>query len=256
MTKYINDKNSIFIMKNILVVIILILSFSMISAEIQTLGFFKQDSCVILKQTCSNCTYSNITSINIEGNSKELLSNAAMTKKGYEYNYTFCNTSELGEYIVNGVSNVDSYETVWAYDFIITPTGKELTSQKTSIYIFIFIFSFVVFLGLLILGFSISGKNERDEMTGYIIAVSNLKYFKLLCLGIAYVFFVFITYFAWMMTYAFLEFNFLSSIMQWVFYVFAVLTLPLFILFTYLTITNLIKDKKIGEALAYGIKIK
>lgn len=95
----------------------------LVNAEVQTLGTFKYGDCIILKQTCSNCTYNNITSI-LYPNSSLAVVNVAMTKSGTEYNYTFCNTTELGNYIVNGFGDLNGVVTVWAYDFNITTTGK------------------------------------------------------------------------------------------------------------------------------------
>lgn len=96
----------------------------LISSQVETLGSFKVKSCIDLKQTCSNCTYNNITSIYLTGDTPlKLLTERAMTKSGTEYNYTFCDTSRIGNYIVNGKGDVDGVTTVWAYDFNVSPTG-------------------------------------------------------------------------------------------------------------------------------------
>jgi hypothetical protein len=141
-------------------------------------------------------------------------------------------------------------------EFSVTPIGSELSIEKSIVYLIIFLLSLLIFAGLMTMGIALPSNNKSDEMTGYIIAVSNMKYLKMIFLGFAYMFAVFISYFAWMLCYSYLDFSFLSSIMQWVFYVLAILTLPLFILFAYLCIANLVRDSKIHEKLMLGFKVK
>lgn len=125
-----------------------------IFAEVQTLGTFEKGKCIELLQTCSNCTYNNISSISYP-NSTQALNQSLMTKIGTKYNYTFCNTNTSGQYIVNGFGDIDGSVTVWAYDFIINPTGIESTQMRTdstsrAIWI-IFIMAIAFFVSFLIL---------------------------------------------------------------------------------------------------------
>ena len=127
-------------MKKILLILFIgIFLISLASAEIQTLGTFKQRECINLIQTCENCTYNNISSV-LYPNSSVVLSNIVMTKDDTYYNYTFCNTSTLGSYIVNGYGDLDGERTTWNYDFKITPSGNDAPSDGEGI----------VFLGSLI----------------------------------------------------------------------------------------------------------
>ncbi len=110
-------------MKKIILTILLgMFLISLVAAEVQTLGTFKRYECVGLIQTCSNCTYNNISNV-IYPDSSVALSENVMTKVNTNYNYTFCNTSELGEYIVNGFGNPDGEKTTWNYNLFITETG-------------------------------------------------------------------------------------------------------------------------------------
>ena len=120
-----------------------IVGIMMAKAEVETLGLFKQDDCISLKQSCSNCTYTNLTSIQFP-NGTTLTIGKYMTKKGLEYNHTFCNTSSLGKYIVNGYSDVDGANVVWAYDFEITQNGKE---NPSGVVVIVFIVFFLICLG-------------------------------------------------------------------------------------------------------------
>jgi len=115
------------------------------TATVEPLGTFKDRICVELKQTCNNCTYNNISSV-VYPNSTIALGNVVMTKSGTEYNHTFCSTSVMGTYIVNGYGDPNGVKTVWAYDFNITPSGF---LDTLGFYFLILILS----LGIIVLGF-------------------------------------------------------------------------------------------------------
>jgi fumarate reductase subunit D len=235
--------------------LILMLGMFMISlASATSLGTFKQGNCVNLIQTCANCSSVNITSI-LYPNSSIALSNVEMTKTGTYYNYTFCDTNTNGDYTLTGIGDEDGIDSVWDYYFNVNPIGTEMTIGKSMLYILILVFSILIFIGLLALGIMLPANNKTDEMSGYIIAVSNLKYVKLLCLGLAWVVGIFLSYYTWMLSYAYLDFEFMTSIMQFIFYGMALLTLPLFIFCVYIIFANLVRDSKIGEALARGFEI-
>lgn len=133
---------------------------SLVSASIDDLGTFKQNTCVALPQTCGSCTYSNITSI-LYPNSTIAVSNVIMTKIGTNYNYTFCSTPSLGKYTVNGISDLDGTPTVWAYYFYVTPTGEETNGWKITLQIF----TSVSALLLMLLFFYFAG-NSKDVKVG------------------------------------------------------------------------------------------
>ena len=97
------------------------------AAEIETLGTFKLNECIELRQSCSNCTYVNITSVTYPDSSLAI-GETEMTALGTNYNYTFCLANQIGEYIVNTKGDIDGIETVVAYDFYVTSTGSNKTS--------------------------------------------------------------------------------------------------------------------------------
>jgi hypothetical protein len=94
----------------------------LVSAEVQTLGVFKVGSCISLTQICADCTYNNITSVTAP-DSTQVLSQSVMTRAGTTYNKTFCNTGQQGNYIVSGVGDLGGTDTIWTYDFQVTPSG-------------------------------------------------------------------------------------------------------------------------------------
>lgn len=111
-------------------------------------GTFKQGDCINLIQTCSNCTFVNISSV-LYPNSSMAIGRVRMTKDGTFYNYTFCNTTAQGEYRVTGYGDIDYpaiFET-FTYTFIVTPAGG-MENNLT-----IFVVMIIVALGILLVGY-------------------------------------------------------------------------------------------------------
>ncbi len=123
-------------MKKIILFLFLgIFLISLVSPVQQSLGTFKSGGCVNLIQICDNCSYNNISTI-LYPNSSVVASNLTMNKDDTYYNYSFCNTSTLGNYIVNGYGDLDGVKTTWSYDFEITPSGRgSPTSGESTIFI-------------------------------------------------------------------------------------------------------------------------
>ena len=95
----------------------------------ESLGVFRKGECVNLIQTCANCTYVNFTSV-INPDSTELATDLNSTKRGTYYNYSLCNLTQIGNYIVVGIGDVDGKDTVFSYNFEYNLAGRE-TSPTT-----------------------------------------------------------------------------------------------------------------------------
>lgn len=109
-------------MKKVLLYIIIgIFLISFISAS--SLGVFKQYDCVSLYQLCDNCTYVNITTVTYP-NSTILTLNALMTKTGVDYNYSFCETTPIGDYSYKVCGDKNGIFTCENIDFIVTGNGQ------------------------------------------------------------------------------------------------------------------------------------
>lgn len=120
---------------------LILLSFS-VYAEQQNLGTFKRYGCVNLIQTCANCTYVNFTSV-LYPNSTQALGNVlASNLTNSIFNYTFCSTNALGQYIVNGIGNPNWVDTIFSYTFYITPTGTKESNNPISLGIVTFFLLF------------------------------------------------------------------------------------------------------------------
>jgi len=151
--------------KEVILLLAFVLSFMLINnvSAITTLSEGKQESCIVLPQSYANSTYQNITFIQFPDKTTIEI-NSYMTKVGSYFNYTFCNTSQLGTYIVNGIGDYDGVDETWAYDFSITPTGKSFSTVDISVYIFFLLVCLAIsfFSVRLYREYSV----EKDELTG------------------------------------------------------------------------------------------
>lgn len=112
-------------MKKIFIFLILgLFLISFISASIGNLEPVKQNTDVELIQTCSDCTYNNITYIQ-KPDGTILNFNVAMERDDTFYNWTLDSnyTDLLGEYTVNGFGDIGGTKTTWNYKFPVTPSG-------------------------------------------------------------------------------------------------------------------------------------
>jgi len=138
------------IQKFFLLLFVVVFLTSLGSATIETLGTFKQNECVELSQICANCTYNNISSVTYP-NSTIALSNVAMVKDNTHFAYSYCLANVSGEYIVTGFGDPKDTQTIWTYNFFVTPNGQASSGATASVYLG------SAFLLLLFLFFSILG---------------------------------------------------------------------------------------------------
>jgi hypothetical protein len=218
----------------------------------------KQDNNINIVQICANSTYSNITSGFIDGLNSQLINlSTSMTQTSTDtYSYVFNSTDVIGTYYFYGICDQNGVKTTWGLSYQVTPAGQELTSAKSTAYVLIFVIGFLLWLGIFLLGIYLPSGNTRDEMTGYILYVNNIKYLKFFLIELSFVLATVLSYFAWMFSYAYLDFNFITSLLSVWFYIMITLTIVGFPLVMYFTIANLIRDSEIGDALLRGLHIR
>jgi len=242
------------IMINALTLLLIINAVGLASADISELGTFKQNTCIQLPQSCSTCTYNNLSSVIYPDGTYALQGSYIMTQAGANYNYTFCNTSQLGTYSVTGYG--DASTPTWSYTFDVTVNGEQMSTSKITTYIFILGIGLIVFVLFILGGLFIPSKNKSDELTGYILAVNNVKYLKILCWCFAYLTLTAIIYFSWAFSYNFLNLSFVTGLLNFAFWTLIALILPLFIAGIYIVIANAVRDHQVAEMLSRGLRVK
>jgi hypothetical protein len=231
--------------------ILLIFLIYNINAAQESLGNFRQNDCVNLIQTCSNCTSNNITSV-LYPNSTQALGLESMTKTNSVYNYTFCYTSALGIYTINGLGDSNGVDEIWVYDFEITPTGNVLNTSQGILYIFMLIVMLLIFAFTLYAAVVIPYQNNRNSYDE-IIQVNWKKYLKMFAGGISYVSLVWIVYLAWNLSYGYLQMRGVGTFFKYIFTLMIGLSLPVFASIVILFTVSFINDKKIQSFINKGI---
>ena len=238
--------------KNVLLTLMFCMVFiSFASAQQQSLGTFKSGECVNLIQTCSDCTYNIISNV-LFPNSSIAITNASMDRDDTYYNYSFCNTSTLGIYIVNGYGDLGGVKTAWNYDFEITTFGQDLDTSKAIVYLILIIAVFLFFLLTLWGGIALPFKNRRGE-EGEIISTGKLKYFKVGLIFMSYVLFI------WLANLLFTlanSFNILTQYTKFFEVIFSVMnsaSYPIFVFMLILMSAMAWKDLQLKKLLTRGI---
>lgn len=184
-----NNKSLLLITLTLLIVSLTIFN---ITAEVQTLGkSYPQNSTVNLIQSCKNSTYSNITMVLFPDSNFALNGQYSMEDNEDSYNYTFTNTSLIGQYLVYGFCDENGIIQNWQYDFYISRRGTNLTLEESVIYVIFLIFIGLLFIGSSYFSFRIPFKNLKNSY-GETVMLTKIKYFKLVFIAVSYGLFLWI----------------------------------------------------------------
>jgi len=115
----------------------------------ENIGTYKFNTCIKLPQNCPTCSYSEISKIVNKVSGKEYAINQSMTKSGSYFEYVFCNTTELGDYQVNGHFDVEGVDTGFNYDFTVTPSGTGGSANIAFFILVILLIYAIAFTGLI-----------------------------------------------------------------------------------------------------------
>lgn len=134
-------------------------------------------------QTCSSCTYVNITISNVNG---IIVDNQAMVSNGSgTWIYGIVPTA-ISRHDVTGQGDVDGTATSFATYFEVTPSGNISTTGDSILYA---LFSFVFFLAIIIISifvFAMPGKNEKHPVSGHDTRIVKIKYLRVVLITFLY----------------------------------------------------------------------
>lgn len=115
--------------------------------EQQTSGPYKWNKPVTLTQTCGNCTFVNITSINLPLNGTSFFTvPISMVKSDTLYTHTLTRTNELGWHIVNYKHDKDGRIDTGAWNYLVSTTGYDIPIALQ--FLFMGIIYFIIGLGV------------------------------------------------------------------------------------------------------------
>ena len=227
----------------------IVFMFWMIPNVSASLGTFQQAKCIQLLGS-SDANSMNLSSITYPSNGTTKFITAIMTKNDKTFNYTFCDTNEIGSYLYN---YYDSNGNVWVNDFEITTTGANLSIPQSILYALGFVVLIPLFLLSLYGALNLKWKNEFDN-EGYVLLINQQKYGKLGCIVASYIILLMINYLAWNVSWAYLQFNILARIFEyftWIMFTGLLVMIPILI---FIVIYNWVTDNRIREVAIKGLK--
>lgn len=226
-------------------IIFSILLISFVSADnIFFLGCFKQNSIVNLPQSCTNCTYSNISSVTYP-NSSIAVSNISMTQVSNKYFiYPFILSSNLGLHVGDGsLDQNDAQGPIkrFTYSFLITKDGNCPDTSSGINYLILTSAVFILFGLGLYFSITIPYHNLRDP-EGKRVQIVKIKYIKLFVIMITYSLFSWLINILLSMSNNFLGFANFSGFLNGIFRIIISASYPFITIIFVLIIYNFFKD--------------
>lgn len=166
----------------IFLTIAILLLFNMAPTE-ASLGNFLRGSCVEIK-TISNSSFVNISTISYV-NLTVAVANQVMEQNGKTFNFTFCDTDVIGNYIYDFF---DAEGNVFVNDFEITPIGDNIKTGDAIVYI-ILLSTIIVFFTFFFVIAVKTPYGNKEELQGRLIMITKVtasKYIKLMAMLLAY----------------------------------------------------------------------
>jgi len=223
-----------------MIILMLFMCIFLVSAETINIGDYvvavKQNECFNIPYDCDNCTFVNMSII--APNGTIIVDNVEMSStSGFLYNYSFCDTSNLGRYFVSYHYDADGLYLNSDMDwFQVTPNGENATEGKAIFYI-----GLLVVL-LFFLAFSIFGFVSFDNLLA-----------RVGLFGLAYLLLISVTFIGWNMANDFLTSSpFLISMLRIAFFVLITGLFPLLIGAFAWYVIMLFKIKEIERLMGKG----
>jgi len=173
-----------------------------------------------------------------------------MTANGKTFNYSFCDTLVLGNYIYDyyDVINDEPY----VNDFDVTYNGEEISTQSISVYLYSIIILFVLSFILFFIGIKLPNDNNRDS-EGQIISINQLKYLRPVLFVFSWGLILGIIFIVTNMAIAYIPNqmvgSFLFTIFQIIFWM-TIIALPIWLIWIFVKIAQ---DKEMKQMIERGI---
>lgn len=236
-------------MKSSSTTLLLIFTFLMIIMPVSAfLGSYEQNNCVEIL-TISNSSAVNISTVSSP--EEIFVLNAPMDQNGQTFNYTFCNTTELGYY------NYDYYDAegeVYVNNFLITVSGKELTVGVAIMYIALLMGLLFFFLLCLYGAMAMNGANNREN--GRVVSINYKKHVKLLLFVACYIFILFIAGFLRSISASYLLFDNASVYFNYAYWILFSAMWPIIVASSIISFINWVDDKKLLTAVNRGVPMR
>lgn len=154
---------------------VLILLTSFTTAYVGDIGAYYKDECLSLPQQGEGLTSCTIINV-ISPNSTAYANNETMTKSGDYFYKTFCNTTQRGEYLVNGKCSTASETDNFVYKFRVVNADEDILRDLEDYKMEMLAITIILGLfGGFFIWFAVTGYkyfNMVKEMEGFVQVVS------------------------------------------------------------------------------------
>lgn len=227
-----------------------LLFISFASADV-SIGQVSKGGTTQLTQTCSNCTYVNLTSVLYPNNTYALLGQFTMTKNGSNFNRTWSDTNTLGNYIYTTCGDLNGVNTCQSVGFEVTYRGEVLTTSNSILYsILMFVLIFVFILTLLGIG-KLPQENIRGD-DQRIFKLSYLKYLTYALWLFEWGLLIAIFYMSSNLSYAYFGNQLFADFFLMLFRLCLWLTLPIVIIWFLWIFARIVEDKELFRMIEHG----
>jgi hypothetical protein len=213
-------------------------------------------NCFLNDLPCPDTINCSITIYSPKNNT--LINNVPIDYDGYLFNFPLSasDNSQIGCYQAsiycnNGATFLDKF----AVSYCVTPNGTSTTTAQGIMYGAIIFLLMALFTFLTYIYFGIETANTRNE-DGNIININYKKYLKFFVFMIGWIILIGISYFAWNLSYAILQFTEMANFFYFIFRLSYILLLPLFIVVVTLMVIRYVQDNKIKEMLMRNLTVK
>ena len=210
------------------------------------LGTFQQDTCVNIR-TILNATAVNISSLSYPNNTVTFI-DTPMTKNAQTFNYSFCDTGVIGDYIYDYYDNSGN---VYVNDFQITYNGDDLTDAKAILYGVLLSITILFWFLVLYYTTKLPSKNGPDEEG--LMQISKLKYMRDALYGVLYALSLSILFLASNIAIAYLPFQMFGDFLFILFQIMGWLSIPFVFLWLLWIFYSLVTDAKVKRYIERGM---
>jgi hypothetical protein len=215
-----------------------------------SLGTYKINDCVDIK-TILNSSATNISTISYP-NSSVAVTNTKMSKNGQTFNYTFCETSVIGDYVYDYFDNIGN---VYVNDFTITYTGYALTTEQVYIYLAALLFLVFLSIGLVfVINKLPSGDNTDEE--GVLLNINMLKHVRPILWTFVWIIGIAILFIISNLGIAYLPNSMIGNLfftLYRIFFIFTMVAVPVYFIWIFYKI---FKDREVKKMIERGVEVR
>lgn len=219
------------------------------ASALDSQGVGIQNENFIIIQNCYDATFVTLSTIQYPNKTISIINENMTNLAPGSYGYNFTDTSDIGRYYVNGIS--DGCENSFTFYFDITYTGENVMIQEIFVYTIILLALFGLLIACFMYRKSLPEYNY-DEEDGYVISVNKLAHLRPVLLGVGWILLLAIIYILSNISIAYISAEFIGnfmfaiwSIMMWS----NLVILPIWVIYM---LNDFIKKSKLKEFIERG----